>query len=117
DRGRAGRPALTPRMDLQLDGKVVLITGASGGIGRALAEQFAAEGCRLALVAHARGAELEQWLAGRPWRERALALPSDVRQPEQIAAACERATAGLGRLDACVVNAGVWLPPPLPLHE
>src|SRR5664279_2678642 len=42
-------------MDLALADKVAFITGASGGIGRALAEEFAAEGCFLALHGHARG--------------------------------------------------------------
>ena len=41
-------------MDLGLSGKVALITGASGGIGRALAQIFAEEGCRLVLLGHSR---------------------------------------------------------------
>ena len=104
-------------MDLQLADSVVCITGASGGIGRALAEEFAAEGCLLVLHAHARRDDLQRWLAAQPWRERALAVQADVRDPGQVDAAFATAVVRFGRVDACVPNAGVWLPPPLPLHE
>jgi 3-oxoacyl-[acyl-carrier protein] reductase len=104
-------------MDLALADKVVFITGASGGIGRALAEEFAAEGCRLVLHGHARGGELEAWLAERPFADRALAVRADVADPAQVDAAMAAAVARFGRVDVCVPNAGVWVPPPLPLHE
>ncbi len=104
-------------MDSQLAGKAVLVTGASGGIGRALTEAFAAEGCRLALLAHDGVAALERRVAGRPWRGNAIVLSADVREPDALHAAFERASAAFGRLDVCIANAGVWLPPPLLLHE
>ena len=57
-------------MDLALRDKVVWITGASGGIGRALAEVFAAEGAQLALQGHTAVETLERWCDEQPWRER-----------------------------------------------
>ena len=63
-------------MDLQLAGKVVFVTGASGGIGRALAEAFAAEGAKLVLHGNTRFEELSSWVAEQPWRANARALVS-----------------------------------------
>jgi len=99
-------------MDLGLTDRVALITGASGGIGQALAEAFAAEGARLALVAFRQWAALEARVAdGWPCApERALALPADVSDPAQIEAAMRQAEARFGRVDHCVVNAGIWVP-------
>src|SRR5919202_1034113 len=70
--------------------KVVLVTGASSGIGRALAVELGRRGARLGLTAR-REAELLKVSeeVGRAGGE-ALALPCDVRDPEAIAAAAER---------------------------
>ncbi len=95
-------------MDLALADKVVFVTGASGGIGRALSEAFAAEGARLVLHGHRRLAELERWVGEQPWRERALCVTADVGSPAEIEAAFASAAARFGRVDACVANAGVW---------
>jgi 3-oxoacyl-[acyl-carrier protein] reductase len=95
-------------MELQLADKVVLITGASGGIGRALAEAFAAEGARLALLGFRQLDALRGWLDRRPWREQALALRADLTRPDEVRRAFADAAARLGRLDACVANAGRW---------
>ncbi|MBM3985282.1 MAG: SDR family NAD(P)-dependent oxidoreductase, partial [Planctomycetes bacterium] len=54
-------------MDLGLSDKAVLVTGASGGIGRALAQAFADEGCRLALLARGHVEDLREHVAGQPW--------------------------------------------------
>jgi 3-oxoacyl-[acyl-carrier protein] reductase len=99
-------------MDLGLRDQVVLVTGASGGIGRALAEAFAAEGARLALVAFRGVAAMEAQVA-RGWPApagRVLALGADVSDPTQIDRAAERAAAHFGRVDHGVVNAGIWSP-------
>jgi len=104
-------------VDLGLAGKVALITGASGGIGRALAEAFAEERCSLALLGHARLDELRAWVATRPWASRALVLGADVRDAEAVAAAASQACARFERLDVAVANAGAWTPQDLRLHE
>src|SRR6188768_98080 len=104
-------------MDLQLAGKTVLITGAGGGIGRALASAFAEEGAALALHAHQSFPALESWLREQPWRERAIAVRADVTRPAEIAAAMEKAAARFGRVDVCVANAGMWTPEAKRLHE
>ncbi|MGQ0553896.1 MAG: SDR family NAD(P)-dependent oxidoreductase [Planctomycetota bacterium] len=104
-------------MDLGLTDKLVFLTGASGGIGRALAERFAAEGARLALHGHARAGELAAWLAAQPWRERARLYSGDVRDPGAMDAALQSAARDFGRVDACIANAGAWTPPDRRLHE
>ena len=88
-------------------GRVVLVTGASSGIGRALALELGRRGARLALTAR-REAELlgvaEE--VGRAGGE-ALALPCDVRDPEAMRLAAERVHEKWGRIDVLVANAGM----------
>src|SRR5688500_10898697 len=95
-------------MDLQLAGHVALITGASGGIGRAAAEAFAAEGASVVLHAGTRAAELRAFVAPQGWADRALVVEADVTRPSHLEAAFASAVARFGRVDACVANAGVW---------
>jgi 3-oxoacyl-[acyl-carrier protein] reductase len=109
------RGTLAP-LDSGLADLVVWITGASGGIGRALAEAFAAEGCRLALHAGSRRDELEQWLAGRRWRPRALCGACDVRDEGALDAETRRIVAHHGRIDVAVISAGIWPSEDAALH-
>jgi 3-oxoacyl-[acyl-carrier protein] reductase len=104
-------------MDLQLKDKVALITGASGGIGRALAESFASEGAQLALTGSKHIDELDRWLGDQPWRERAIPIAADVTSARQMSAAFERACDRFGRVDVCIANAGVWTPEFKLLHQ
>ena len=104
-------------MDLQLTDKTVWITGASGGIGRAMAEAFAAEGACVVLHGNTQLGALEAWLADQPWRERALAVGADVTSQEDLAAAVDVARARFGRIDVAIANAGVWPPEDAPLWE
>jgi 3-oxoacyl-[acyl-carrier protein] reductase len=104
-------------MDLGLSDKVVWITGAAGGIGRALVECFAGEGALLALQAHRSGALLEAWLVQQPWRARALELQADVRDPAAMERCAAQILERFGRIDVAAVNAGHWPSEPLGLHE
>ena len=100
-----------------LEDKVALITGASGGIGRALATFFAEEGAYVALHAHSNLPALEEWVDRQGWGERAQLLQADVRSPAQVEEMVERVEAAWKRLDVCVANSGVWPEADLLLHE
>lgn len=104
-------------MNLELAGKSVFVTGASGGIGRALATEFAAEGAHLTLCGGTQTAELERWVATQPWRERALVVRADTTSVVEISVAMERAREHFGRVDVCVANAGKWTPEAKLLHR
>ncbi|MBV0913653.1 SDR family oxidoreductase [Anianabacter salinae] len=90
-----------------LNGKTVLITGASRGIGAASAEAFAAAGANVVLVARSEGAITE--IAGRIGKT-ALAVPCDVSRFGDVEAAVKAAVDTFGRLDVLVNNAGVIEP-------
>lgn len=104
-------------MELHLKDKVVWITGASGGIGRAMAEAFAAEGAFLALHGHTGHDSLVAWLDQQPWRERALAQSADVRDAEALMRCAAEIRARFGRIDVCCANAGRWPIEHRELHE
>ena len=103
-------------MDLLLRGKTVVVTGASGGIGRALAEAFDAEGARLVLMGNSAFDALEALAREKGWKDHLL-LKVDSTDPDAMMAACERAAAHFGRLDACVANAGRWTPEHALVHK
>jgi 3-oxoacyl-[acyl-carrier protein] reductase len=104
-------------METGLTGLNVLVTGASGGIGRALADAFAGEGCGLVLHAGRHLTELEQFVASRPWAERACCVAADLRDEAQTRALFRGGREALGRIDVAIVNAGIWPPEDLDLHE
>ena len=91
-------------MNLGLEGAGVLVTGGAGGIGSATARAFAAEGARVAVHYHSsrdNAERLADELGG-------VALGADLRDEQQAGALIPQAVEMLGRLDACVANAGVW---------
>ncbi len=104
-------------MDLGLESSVVFLTGASGGIGRAVAETFAEAGARLALQGHRQFEDLERWVAEQSWREQVQLVKADVTQPKALEAAFDRVAEHWGRIDVAIANAGVWPPEELLLDE
>ncbi len=104
-------------MESGLRGLTVWITGASGGIGWALARAFAAEGADLVLHAATRLAELEDRVAGTSWSARALCLAGDLRDPTVAERQVDAALARFGRVDVAIANAGIWPPEERPLWQ
>ncbi|MFJ6567619.1 SDR family NAD(P)-dependent oxidoreductase [Streptomyces sp. NPDC091292] len=100
--------------DTDLTGTVALVTGASSGIGAAVARGLAARGSAVALVAR-RGDRLDALAEElRAAGGRALPLAADVTDAGQARTAVERAVDTWGRLDILVNNAGVAHPGPIP---
>ncbi len=94
-------------MDLELEGKTALVTGASRGIGRAIAQALAKEGARVALAARDK-ATLEtaaSEIRGNGGAE-ALAISADLSRLEEVNRAVETVKGRFGRLDILVNNAG-----------
>jgi NAD(P)-dependent dehydrogenase (short-subunit alcohol dehydrogenase family) len=97
----------------RFSGKVAVVTGGASGIGRACVLRFAREGAHVAVLdvlAEDASATAEQ--AGALGQE-ALAIPCDVRDEEQLAAAVEQIMDTWGRIDIWVNNAGAYTGSPL----
>jgi NAD(P)-dependent dehydrogenase (short-subunit alcohol dehydrogenase family) len=93
-------------MDLELGGKVAVVTGSSDGIGRAVAERLAAEGAAVTLCAR-RPEPLAAVVAGiEAAGGQALGVPADVGQPGAIERVIAAAVERFGGLDILVNNAG-----------
>lgn len=102
----------------QLDGKVAIVTGASAGIGAAIAVRLAAEGARVALAdINAAGLDKVRRRIEADGGS-ATALPADVRNRAQVERMARVAFKTLGPIDCLVNNAGVyWTTPFLSLTE
>ena len=106
-------------MDSGLRGQVVLITGASGGIGGVCARAFAEEGARLVLHAH-RNLGAAERLAKELTQEfavDAVALQADLTREDDAKRLFDRARERFGALDVLVANAGIWAARAEPVHR
>src|ERR1700744_885714 len=95
------------RMAGQLKDKIAIVTGASNGIGRGIAEMFGAEGAKTVLVA--RRAELLDEVAAEIKAKggHALAMPVDLTNEGALVALFAKVKQTYGRLDVLVNNAGI----------
>ena len=94
-------------MDLGLKDKVALVTGGSEGIGLAAARSMAAEGAKAVICA--RRSDVLEWAAAEirsATGGEVLAIPTDVREPDQLDELFDRILATYGRIDVLVNNAG-----------
>jgi NAD(P)-dependent dehydrogenase (short-subunit alcohol dehydrogenase family) len=87
-------------------GKVAVVTGAGSGIGKATALAFLADGWSVALAGRRREPLEEAVKAAGADGERALAVPTDVADPQAVQALFDRVQAKFGRVDAVFNNAG-----------
>jgi NAD(P)-dependent dehydrogenase (short-subunit alcohol dehydrogenase family) len=90
------------------EGRVVLVTGGSRGIGRAVAREFAARGATVVVQFRAARAAAEDTLASLGGGVGHLALQADVADPEQARSLVGRVVDALGRVDVLVNNAGIY---------
>ncbi len=95
-------------MAQKLSGKIALITGASSGIGRAMAHTLAAEGVKLVLVG--RSAERLEAVAKKLGPVESLVLPADLTKPADVERVASDALARFGRIDILLANAGLYIP-------
>ena len=92
-------------MDLGLDGRVAIVTGASRGLGRSIAQALVAEGMHV--LATARSADELQTLAGSSPPGSVVPLVCDMTNREAVESLSAHAIKSFGRLDAIVNNAGI----------
>jgi 3-oxoacyl-[acyl-carrier protein] reductase len=98
-------------MDLGLKGRVAIVAAASTGLGRAVAEEFAKEGCELAICSH-NPAKIEKAAAeiSKASGRVVFSQNVDVGKPAEVTAFVEAVQKKFGRVDICVTNGGG--PPP-----
>lgn len=90
--------------------KIAVVTGAGSGIGRAVSLAFLNDGYRVVLAGRRREALEETMAAAGSAGERALSVPTDVRDPDSVRALFRRVEESCGRLDVLFNNAGLGAP-------
>jgi 3-oxoacyl-[acyl-carrier protein] reductase len=95
-------------MELGLSGKVAVVTGASRGIGKAVAQALAEEGCAVAICSR-NAAPLATIVAELSAKGRAIGVPTDVTDEQGVRKFVDAAMKEFGRIDILVNNAGTHL--------
>ena len=90
-----------------LQGKTVVVTGGSSGVGRAIAEAFALEGCNIVIAARGQEALNETLSLCQDLGVRAIAVSTDVSKADDVKKLVNTAVEKFGRIDIFINNAGV----------
>ncbi len=103
-------------MDLGFQNRTVFISGASGGIGQAIARQFRAEGANV-IVHYFRNEASANTLVAELGSEHAMAVRADLTSETDVRDAFQQVADRFGDLQMLVANAGVWPEEHVPVHE
>ena len=96
-------------MDLELKGKVVIVTGAAGGIGRGIAQVMGAEGAKVAIADINLEGAIETADLVKAAGGKAIAMKTDVTDMDAVMQMVKRVEAELGKIDILINNAGQTL--------
>jgi 3-oxoacyl-[acyl-carrier protein] reductase len=102
-------------MNANLSNRVVVVTGASGGIGSAIARAFANEGTRLVLHYRSARTNIERLASDLP--PEGLSIRADLTKETEVRRLFSTAARRFGRIDTLVANAGSWETRDVPLHK
>jgi 3-oxoacyl-[acyl-carrier protein] reductase len=103
-------------MDTGLADRVVLVTGASGGLGAEMARAFAREGARVVLHYHSRR-QAAQELADQLKPGDCIVVGADLTNEDEVARLWHEVEEQLGPIEIVVANAGIWVPDDIPIHR
>ncbi len=103
-------------MNSKLSGKVVVVTGAAGGIGSAIARKFAEEGAQLVLNYRKNKAGAES-LRRELGKDRCIAIRADLTSEVEVKRLFGHAMRQFGRVDTLIANAGSWETRDVPIQE
>jgi NAD(P)-dependent dehydrogenase (short-subunit alcohol dehydrogenase family) len=94
-------------MDLNLRDKHILVTGGTGGIGRAIVDQLVKEGAKISIQYHSNQVRAEE-IKGKYESNQIHIIQGDLRNEEEVIDLFLKATEVFGRIDGLVANAGIW---------
>lgn len=103
-------------MNAELADKVVLVTGASGGVGSAMAREFAAEGAKVVLH-YRRGRTQIEALRRELSQYDCLIVQADLSKEAQVKRLFAKALQHFGQIDTLIANAGSWVTADVPLQQ
>ncbi len=97
-------------MDLNLSGKVAIVTGGSGGLGKAICETLAKEGTNILMQYRSKEQEALEFAdyLSREYGVKVLGVKADLVESNEVDSIFDKACEGFGDVDILVNNAGVW---------
>jgi len=98
-----------------MKGKVAMVTGAGGGVGRAISKRLASEGCKVTLIGRSRD-KLTKVASEIGDKKNVLTVATDITKEAEVLSAIEQTISSFDRIDILVNNAGM-ITDPAPFHE